>query len=126
MNQREISETIAQMSKPIKWVIPDFIRTDHATHLLVQQQGSEFTLLFFEVQTPILTGTPEEQLTVLQEIAFAEAKCVSRIVLSIENMPLVVTNLIEAWNRFNEMLLATTKGQENAESSNPREISTAP
>src|SRR5712691_3082368 len=114
MDQYETSKAIAQMSKPIKWVIPDFIRTDHATHLLVQQQGSEFTLLFFEVQTPILMGTLEEQLAALQEIDFAEAKCVSRIVLSVENMPLVATNLIEAWNKFNEMLLATTKGQENA------------
>ncbi|HZU66049.1 MAG TPA: hypothetical protein VFA09_02125 [Ktedonobacteraceae bacterium] len=63
MNEQKIGETIDQMPKPIKWVVPDSIRTDHATHLVVQQQGSEFTLMFFEIQQPLLTGTPDEQIS---------------------------------------------------------------
>ena len=58
MDQHDASELKAQLPKPIKWVIPDYIRTGHATHLVVQQQGSEFMLLFFEVQLPVFTGTP--------------------------------------------------------------------
>jgi hypothetical protein len=46
MQQPEINALLTQVSKPIKWVVPDSIRTDHATHLIVQQQGSEFTFLF--------------------------------------------------------------------------------
>lgn len=100
MDEREAFTALAQIPKPIKWVIPDFIRTDHATHLLVQQQGSEFTLLFFEVQAPIFVGTLEEQIAAAQKLEFAEAKCVSKIVMSIENVPQAVNNLLQNFNNF--------------------------
>lgn len=119
MDQHEASEIISQMSKPIKWVIPDSIRTDHATHLVVQQQGSEFTLLFFELQAPVMMGTPEEQIEAFKEIPFAEAKCIARIVMSPETIAQVTSNLVDAFSRFEAMLLAATKGQENADDSEP-------
>ena len=103
--------------------MPDNIRTDHATHLIVQQQGSEFTLLFFEVQAPVLTGTPEEQLAEFKEMPFIEAKCISKIVMSVENTALAANNLVESLNRFNAMLLAV-KGQENAVTSERTNLST--
>lgn len=108
------SEATTQMTKPIKWVIPDFIKTDHATHLVVQQQGSEFTLLFFELQAPVFMGTAEEQLAAFKNLPFTEAKCVAKVVMSVENIALAANNLAESLNRFNELLLVTTKGQENA------------
>lgn len=113
MDEREALEAMARIPKPIKWIIPDSVRTDHATHLLVQQKGTEFTLLFFEVQSPILTGTIEEQLAAMQKLEFAEAKCVSRIVMSVENVPLAANNFVQVLN--NAMKLAM-KGQEDANS----------
>ncbi len=114
MDLYEASREITQMSKPIKWLVPDSIRTDHATHLVVQQQGSEFTLLFFELQAPIITGTLEEQVAAYKELPFTEAKCISKIVMSAENMTVATNNLIEVLNRFTAVLQANAKGQEDA------------
>ena len=113
MDQREVSEVMAKMPKPIKWVIPDSIRTDHATHIVLQQQGSEFILLFFELQGPILIGTPEEQLAAHNQLDFVEAKCVAKLVMSMENVALVGNSFIEVFSRLQTMAL-DQKGQENA------------
>lgn len=112
MDQREASEAIAQTPKLLKWIIPDSIRTDHATHLVVQQQGSEFMLLFFELQGPVLSGTLEEQLAAYNELTSVEAKCVAKLVMSAENVALATNSLIEGLNRLNALLLAT-KGREH-------------
>lgn len=52
MEQSKVDDNlVVNIPKPIEWVIPDSIRTDHATHLVVQQQGTEFILFFFEADT---------------------------------------------------------------------------
>lgn len=124
MDERQPNETIEQIPKLIKWVISDSIRTDHATHLVVQQQGSEFVLLFFEAQTPVISGTPEEQLTAFRDLPYVEAKCVSKIVMSAENMAIVASNIVEGLNKLNAILLAS-KGQSNANTSEYKEQSTS-
>ena len=75
----------AEVSKTVKWTGYESIRNEHATNLVVQSHGSEFTFLFFEVQPPFTTGTPEEQAAQLQELPYIEAKCVAKIVMSIPN-----------------------------------------
>ncbi|HJT55305.1 MAG TPA: hypothetical protein VJ761_02330 [Ktedonobacteraceae bacterium] len=122
MDEQKANETIEQMPKPIKWIIPDSIRTDHATHLIIQQQGSEFTLLFFEIQQPLLTGTPDEQISQYMDIAFVEAKCISKIVMSAENVSVAASNLVDSLNKLNSMLL-TSKGRGNADHSENAELS---
>jgi hypothetical protein len=109
-----------QISKPIKWIIPESIRTDHATHLIVQQQGTEFTLLFFEVRGPLFTGTPEEQVAAMQRLENVEATCIARIVMSIENVPQAIQNFMETWNNA---VMQMTKGQENARDAEHTELS---
>ncbi len=116
MQQAEGSSFVANISKPIKWVIPDTIRTDHATHLVVQQQGSEFLLFFFETKTILFSGTPEEQIAAYQNLPELEAKCVAKIVMGVENTMLAVNNFIESVNRFN-IMIQEAKGQENTTSS---------
>lgn len=112
MAEHELTDTTpAQIAKPIKWTIPDTIRTDHATHLIVQQQGSEFTLLFFEVRSPIFLGTPEEQVAAMQELENIEATCVSRIVMSVENVPLAANHFMQV---VNNAIVQFMKEQENA------------
>lgn len=123
MNNSESDRTV-QITKPVNWIVPDSVRTDHATHLVVQQQGSEFTLSFFEVQLPLFLGTMEEQLEALKELPYTDAKCISRIVMSAENITLATNNLIEVMNRFNAMLQATAKGQEDARTSDHTELPT--
>lgn len=123
MDERQPNETIEQIPKLIKWVISDSIRTDHATHLVVQRQGSEFMLLFFEAQTPVFSGTPEEQLAAFHDLPHVEAKCISKIVMSAENVTTAASNLIGVLNELNAALLAS-KGQRDARTSEYKERST--
>lgn len=112
MAENEAMDTTpAQIAKPIKWIIPNTIRTDHATHLIVQQQGSEFTLLFFEARSPIFLGTPEEQIAAMEQLEHVEATCVSRIVMSVENVPLAANHFMQV---VNNAIVQFTKEQENA------------
>lgn len=121
MEQQELQDVLTQLPKAIKWVIPDSIRTDHATHMIVQQQGTEFTFLFFEVAAPLFMGPPEEQIEAYKALEHIEAKCVAKVVMSAENVTLGANNLIESINRFNMMMLQAAKGQENAGTRNSTE-----
>lgn len=118
MQQPDVSDLVTTLPKPIKWVIPDSISTDHATHLVVQQQGSEFTFLFFETEPLLFTGSLEEQVAAYKELPEVKAKCVVKVVMSAENAIGAANNLIESINRFNTMSQAmmaqAMKGQENA------------
>jgi hypothetical protein len=88
MNDNELNLEKTQgleVVKPVKWIIPDSITTEHVTDLVVQQHNGEFTLYFFEVQQPFLAGTPEEQASQLQELPCIEAKCIAKFMISIPN-----------------------------------------
>jgi hypothetical protein len=114
MEQQELQTTITHIPKAIKFVVSDAIRTDHATHLIVQQQGSELMLLFFEATSPIFMGSPEEQIAAYKELQYIEAKCVAKVVMSTENAILGANNLIESLNRYQAAVQQAMKGQENA------------
>ena len=73
------------MPKPVKWTGYESLRTEHATHLVVQSHGSELTLLFFEYQPPLMVGTPEEQAAQIEHLPHVEAKCVAKLVMSAPN-----------------------------------------
>lgn len=117
MDQNKAKFATVQISKPINWIIPDSIRTEYATNLVIQQRGSEFILLFFEVQPPVFTGTPQEQFAATEAIDSIDAKCIAKFVMSVENMTLAANSVIEAVNQFNEMLMLATKENENANAS---------
>lgn len=124
MEQNNENEQVVQMIKPINWIIPDFIRSEHATHLVVQQQGSEFILLFFELQAPLFAGTPEEQYEAFKELNSTDAKCVAKIILSADNTMLAANNLIDSLNKFGS-LLQTLRGQEDANTVSPSQTTTS-
>src|SRR5712692_1550655 len=113
MQQPDMNNLVTSIPKPLKWIIPDALTTDHATNLIVQQQGSEFTFLFFDAESILFTGTQEEQLKAYQELPEVKAKCIAKIVMSAENAMEAANNVIESINRFN-LLLQVAKGQENA------------
>ena len=73
------------MPKPVAWTGHESFRSEHATHLVIQNHGSEFTLLFFELQPPFTIGTPEEQAAQMEQLPHVEAKCVAKIVKSAPN-----------------------------------------
>jgi hypothetical protein len=85
MNENSTNLQRRPMPKPVKWTGYESLRTEHATHLMVQSHGSELTLLFFELQPPFTTGTPEEQADQTAKLPHVEAKCVAKLVMSAPN-----------------------------------------
>lgn len=110
MDQTEVNEKLPaqslplQISIPLNWIVPESLDTTHATNLVIQQRGTEFTLLFFEARPPLFTGTPEEQAQKYQNLKSMDAVCVSRIVVSIENMQEMLQGMIGSINQFQEMV----------------------
>ena len=77
---------------PIDWHIPEGIQSRYANNVLVQASWYEFIISFFEVQLPLLTGSPEENKAKLQQIGSVRADCVSKVVIP----PDIVQGLINA------------------------------
>lgn len=102
------------LPKPIKWTGYESLRTEHATHLVVQSHGSELTLLFFEYQPPFVTGTPEEQADQIAKLPHVEAKCVAKIVMSAPNAAQASDVLSEQLSHFNSAVQEAIKIAKNS------------
>ena len=116
MNERELKSINLQkrpMPKPIKWTGYESLRTEHATHLVVQSHGSELTFLFFEFQPPFTIGTPEEQATQMENLPHVEAKCVAKLVMSAANASQASNVLKEKLEHFNSELQNAIKELKN-------------
>ncbi len=87
--QRQESEVI---TLSIDWHVPEGIQSRYANNVLVQAGQYEFTISFFEVQVPLLSGSPEENKAKLQQMRSVRADCVSKIVIP----PNLVQGLMDA------------------------------
>lgn len=87
---------------PIEWHIPEDIKTQYATNMLVQHTENEFIVSFFEAWPPFLSGTPEEIKAMLEELKSVRATCISRIVMSPQFMERVVKALQTNLERFKQ------------------------
>ena len=86
---------------PIVWHTPDGIISRYATNMVVQHDGHDFFLSFFEVVPPMVMGEDAENQ--IKELTSIKATCVSRIIIPKERMP----SIVEALNRH----VAKTKGE---------------
>ncbi len=92
MSEPESEQHIQRIGIPIEWDMPDTIDSRYVTNIAVQAGENEIFISFFEAQPPILTGTPEENLEILQQIKSIKARCVGRIVVA----PNTLHDIIEA------------------------------
>ena len=72
---------------PIEWYVPANMAGRYATNIVVQHVEHEFIISFFEVQPPMLLGTPEERKAQLEEAKAVRAVCVARVIVAAERMP---------------------------------------
>ncbi|MGH7826374.1 MAG: DUF3467 domain-containing protein [Candidatus Binatia bacterium] len=70
----------------MEWVIPDDLVPRYATNVVVQHDENEFVISFFELQKPIVIGTPEQRKKAVDSIHNIRARCVSQIILSPRKM----------------------------------------
>lgn len=97
-----MSEDEQRIAVPIEWCYPDNIVSRYATNMIVQHTEYEFILSFFEVQPPILLGSPEEKQEKALHIESIKAECVARIIVSAERMPNFVRVLQDNLSRSQE------------------------
>ena len=89
--------TTSERQVLIEWHIPEGIVSKYATNMVVQHSDQEFILSFFELQPPIIFGTPQD-LEKLDAASSIRAECIARVIVSTERMP-----------RFIEVLQATVQ-----------------
>ena len=65
----------------IRWNVPPYIKTQFASHMVVQKLENEYKLLFFEMKPPIRISSEE---SVPQEIP---ADCIASIIISDKKFP---------------------------------------
>ena len=71
----------------VSWDIPQDMLLPSATHIIVQRDGPDFIINFFELRPPLLLGTEEQKLQQLKKIDSVHAKCVARLLISADRMP---------------------------------------
>lgn len=86
-------ESTHSMNIPIEWHVPDNIQSRYASNVFVQPGQYEIILSFFETLPPLLTGSPEENRTKLQELGAVRADCVARVIINPDLIPKLIQAL---------------------------------
>jgi hypothetical protein len=61
MNENGTNHQRKPMPKPVQWTGHESLKSEHATHLVIQSHGSEFMLLFFIGLLSLLIGRLKKQ-----------------------------------------------------------------
>jgi len=88
---------------PLIHDFPKDLVSRYATHFVVQHTEQEFVISFFEVDNPILLGTPEENREALRSMSGVPAHCVARIIIAPNRMEQFVQILQQNLERFHAM-----------------------
>ena len=92
----------------IDWHFPEGLQSKYVNNVLVQPGQYELVISFFEVQQPILVGQPEENKRMLEELGSIRAECVSKIIVSPEIIPTLISALESGLENYRY-----SKGQTN-------------
>lgn len=95
MEQDETSITL-----PIEWRVPEDAPTPYATHLFTQAGEYDILLSFFQVKPPLLTGTPEENKTKLEQLGGIKAACVNQVLVPADLVPKIIQALQTTWDAY--------------------------
>ena len=94
---------------PLEHVFPEGQEAIFANALVVQHDGPEFHLLFFQTHPPLRLG--DDSLERLKELESVKTRCVARVVVSSSRVPGIIDALSENFSKFAEKqsLLAETE-----------------
>lgn len=79
-------ERLIEQSLPVRYVGADDVIVTHATHFVLQFDGSDFLLTMGQVEPPIVIGEEDEIKAQLGQIEYAPAKVLARVVLSVQRV----------------------------------------
>jgi len=89
------------VSLPVDWHFPEGLQSRYANNVLVQAGQYEFVISFFEIQPPLLLGSPEENEAKLKQIGAVRAECVSKVIVSPEVIPGLISALQIELEKYN-------------------------
>ena len=78
----EDDDSPIEISKPLRFIIPDTLATNFSDYTLVQGDPENFTLSFFEIRKPAIIGSGEEKKAAIEKIDSIPAVCIARIVIT--------------------------------------------
>jgi Protein of unknown function (DUF3467) len=84
----------------VDWHVPEGFQSRYANNTLVQAGQSEIIISFFEMQLPILLGTPEENKMKLEETRKIHAECVSKVIVPPQLLPGLINALQTEYEKF--------------------------
>lgn len=91
---------IEQIQIPIEWHIPEDLKSHYVTNLVVQHTDQEFIISFFEIEQPIVLGSPEEVKSKFKEIGKLRANCIARIIVTPKRMQDFINAMQTNFDRF--------------------------
>ena len=94
MDDKKTDGLIDTTAFTIDWQVPAGI-TRYANQVTVQMGLNECVFSFFEMQPPILLGSPEEVKAQASKLSTIRAECVSRVVIPKSLVPEVVKAISE-------------------------------
>jgi L-2-hydroxyglutarate oxidase LhgO len=97
----------------IQHVVPDDVPRFYPTSMVVQHNQHEFDIYFFDIKDPILTGTPEENQKILQNLEAVEARCIARITINATRMPEFLQVLDKNFEKFLSKFVVELPSDEN-------------
>jgi len=93
---------------PIEWHIPENLTGQYASNVFMQAGEYEVVICFFQTQLPLLTGTPEENRTKLEQLKSVRAECVAKLIVNPDLVPKIISTLqagLDAYKNQKAMLL---------------------
>jgi Protein of unknown function (DUF3467) len=90
---------------PVDWHFPEDVQSRYANNVLVQNSQYEFIISFFEMQFPLLLGSPEENKVKLEDMESIRAECVSKIIIPHELMQGLINSLQTELEKYRSLKL---------------------
>lgn len=84
----------------VEWRFPEGMATRWTNNFVVQTQGDDFVLSFFEIRPPLVLGSLEEQREQLAALSTVQAEGVARVVMSAQKMQELIQLLQGQFERY--------------------------
>lgn len=72
---------------PIDWQVPTGAQAAYATNFVVQRMQHEYLISFFQIQPPLVLGSPDQVLEHLTRLEKVPARLLSQIIIAESRFP---------------------------------------
>jgi hypothetical protein len=89
----------AELKLPIKRVVPNGMLAVKCDHVLIQNSGDDFTLGFYQLQSPDVVTADE-----MAQIESIEARCIARVTVNPKKMGEIVSAFKKALSNYEKAI----------------------